>query len=86
MLSVEHLLCDQEDHSSLYENNKKFCDKKEHYHLSLDESQWKLRQPHDQNFPMEGKALQNKKYIYKIEMNRKNQDCENHHQISELES
>ena len=28
--------------------------------LGLTESQWELRQPHDQNFPMEEKPLQNK--------------------------
>ena len=28
--------------------------------MSLTESQWKLRQIHDQNFPMEAKPLQNK--------------------------
>ena len=28
--------------------------------MNLMESQWKLRQQHDQNFPMQGKPLQNK--------------------------
>ena len=33
--------------------------------LSLLENQWKLRQQHDQNFPMEGKPLQDKYYHQK---------------------
>ena len=32
----------------------------EHPVVDMMESQWKLRQQHDQNFPMEGKPLQNK--------------------------
>ena len=50
--------------------------------LRLTESQWKLRQ-HDQNFPMEGKPLQNKYYRQKIEINPTEHDCESHSQGSE---
>ena len=34
----------------------KLCDEMEHPIVNLMESQWKLRQQHDLNFPMEGKA------------------------------
>ena len=33
------------------------CDKTEHSVVNLMETQWKLRQQHDQNFPMQGKFL-----------------------------
>ena len=36
------------------------CHETGHPVLSLMERQWELRQPHDQNFPMEGKPLYNK--------------------------
>ena len=35
----------------------KLCNEMEHPVLSLTESQWKLRETHDQTFPMEGKPL-----------------------------
>ena len=38
----------------------KLCDETGHPILSLLESQWKLRQQHDQNSPMERKSLRNK--------------------------
>ena len=38
-------------------NSHKLCDEMGHPVLSLLESQWKLKQQHDQNFPMEGKPL-----------------------------
>ena len=44
------------------------------------ESQWKVRQQHGQNFPMEGKPLENKYYHQKKEINPKEQDCENRSQ------
>ena len=43
-----------------HENSHQLCDKKGHPILSLTESQWELRQQHDQNFPLEGKPLKNK--------------------------
>ena len=46
--------------------------------VNLMENQWKLRQQHDQNFPMEGKPLQNKYYRQKKEVNPKKRDYENH--------
>ena len=40
-----------------YENSHKLWDEMGHPLLSLTESQYKLGQPRDQNFPMEGKPL-----------------------------
>ena len=54
-----------------------------HFVLGFTEIQWKLRQKHDQNFPREGKPLQNKYQRQKIEVNPKVQDCERHSQGSE---
>ena len=56
---MEHLLNDREDHLNQHENSHKLCDETGHPFVNLMESQWKLIQ-HDQNFPMEGKPLQNK--------------------------
>ena len=57
---MEHLSNDHEDHPNQHRNSHKPCDEKGYPVLSLLESQWKLRQKHDQNFPKEGKPLQNK--------------------------
>ena len=54
---MEHLSNDHEDHPNQYENSHKPRDETGHPFLSLVEGQWKLRQQHDQNFPMEGKRL-----------------------------
>ena len=48
---MEHLWNDHKDRSNQYENSHKLCDKTGHFM----ESQWKLRQHHEQNFSMEGK-------------------------------
>ena len=56
---MEHLSKDYKDHLNQHKNSHKLCNKMGHSVLSLLESQWKLRQQHDQNFPMEGKSLQN---------------------------
>ena len=45
------------DHPNQLKNSHKLCNEMGHLVLSLAESQWKLRQEHNQNFPMEGKAL-----------------------------
>ena len=47
---MEHLSNDYEDCDNL-----KLCDEMEHPILSFTKGHWKLRQPHDQNFPLEGK-------------------------------
>ena len=50
---MEHLSNDHEDHDHQHKNS----DEMGHPVLSLLESQWKLKQQHNQNFPMEGKPL-----------------------------
>ena len=54
---MEYLSNDHEDHPNQDENNHKPHNEMGYPVLSLLESQWKLRQQHDQNFPMEGKPL-----------------------------
>ena len=54
---MERLSNDQEHCLNQHKNSHKLCDEKGHPILSLMESQWKLRQLHDQNFLMEGKPL-----------------------------
>ena len=54
---MEHLSNDQEDLPNQRENSHKLCDETGHPINNLRESKWKLRQQHDQNFPMEGKPL-----------------------------
>ena len=50
---MEHLSNDHEDHPNQHKNSNKLCDETGHPVLSLSESQRKLRQQCDQNFPME---------------------------------
>ena len=54
---MEHLTNDHKDCPNHHENNHKLCDEMGHPVLSLIESQWKLRQPHDLYFPMETNAF-----------------------------
>ena len=54
---MEHLSNDHKDHSNHHKNSHKPHNETGHPVLSLLESQWKLRQQHCQNFPMEGKSL-----------------------------
>ena len=54
---MEHLSNDHEDHPNQHENSHKLCDEMGHLIVNLMESQWKLIQQHDQNFPMDGKPL-----------------------------
>ena len=49
---MEHLSNDHEDHPNQHKNCQKPHDELGHPVLNLLESQWKLRQQHDQNFPM----------------------------------
>ena len=51
---MEHLSNDHEDRPNRHEISHKLCVGKGHLLLRLNESQWKLRQQHDQNFPKEG--------------------------------
>ena len=57
---MEHLSNDHEDHPNEHGNSHKLYDKTGHPIVNLMESQWKVRQQNDYNFPMEGKPLQNK--------------------------
>ena len=57
---MEHLSNDHEDRPNKHENSHKLCDETGYPVVSFIESQWKLRQQHDQNFPTEGKSLKNK--------------------------
>ena len=57
---MEHLSNDHEDHPNQHKNRQKPRDETGYPVLSLLESQWKLRQQHDQNFPMGEKPLWNK--------------------------
>ena len=50
---MEHLSNDHEDHPNQHKNSHKLYDKTGHPIVNLMESQWKLRQQHDQNFQME---------------------------------
>ena len=77
---MEHLSNDHKDHPNQPKNSHKLCDETGNLVLSLTESQWKLRLPHDQNFPKEGKLC------HKKEINPKEQDSESHSQRSRLES
>ena len=54
---MEHLSNDHEDCFNQYENSHELCDEMGYPVVNMMESQWKLRQQHDQNFPMEGKPL-----------------------------
>ena len=56
---MEHLSNDCKDYPNQHENSHKPRDETGYPVLSLLEIEWKLRQ-HDQNFPIEGKPLQNK--------------------------
>ena len=53
---MEHLSNDHGDYSNQHKNSYKLCDETGHPVVNLMESQWKLRQQH-QNFPMKGKPL-----------------------------
>ena len=57
---MDHLSNDHDDHPNQNEKSHKLCDETGHPLKNLMESQWKLRQQQDQNFPMEGKLMQNK--------------------------
>ena len=54
---MEHLSNDHKDHPNQHENIHMLYDEMGHLVLSLLESQWKLKQQHNQNLSMEGKPL-----------------------------
>ena len=49
---TEHMSNDHKDHPNQHKNSHKLCDEMDHPIMSLMESQRKLRQQHDQSFPM----------------------------------
>ena len=57
---MEHLSNNHEDRPNKHENSHKQCSEMGHPVVNLMKSHWKLTQQHDQNFPMDGKPLQNK--------------------------
>ena len=57
---MEHLSNDHQDCPNQHKNSHKLCDETGHSIVNLMESQSKLRQQHSQDFPIEGKPLQNK--------------------------
>ena len=54
---MEHLSNDDGVGPNQYKNSHKQCSEMVHRVLNMMESQLKLTQQHDQNFPMEGKPL-----------------------------
>ena len=54
---MEHLSNDEEDRPNQHKDSHKLCNETGHPIVNLMESQWKLRQQHDQNLSMEGKPL-----------------------------
>ena len=54
---MEHLSNDHGERPNHHKNSHKPCDETGHPVFSWLENQWKLRQQHNQNFPMEGKPL-----------------------------
>ena len=54
---MELLSNDHKDHPNQHENSHKLYHETGHPVDNFMESQWKLRQRHDQNFQMEGKPL-----------------------------
>ena len=57
---MERLSNDHQDYLNQHDNSHKLCNETRYSVLSLLESKWKLRQPHDQSFQLQGKPLQNK--------------------------
>ena len=54
---MAHFSNDHKDRPNQHENSHKLCDETRHPVVDLTASQWKLRQEHDQNYPLEGKPL-----------------------------
>ena len=63
---MEHLSNDHKECPNQLEHSHKLYDETGHHILSSKESQWKLRQENDQNFPLEANAsVRRKKEIKK---------------------
>ena len=54
---MEYLPNDHKEHHNQHKNSHKLYDEKGNLFLNLKESQQKLRQQYDHNFPMEGLLL-----------------------------
>ena len=54
---MEHLSNVHKDSPNQHKNSHKLYNEMGHPVVNMMESQWKLRQQYDQNFPMEGKPL-----------------------------
>ena len=54
---MENLLNDHQDQPNQHEFSHKQCHETRHPVVNMMGDQWKPRQQHDQNFPMEGKPL-----------------------------
>ena len=54
---MEHLSNDHEDDPNQHEYSLKLYNEMRHPVVNLMESQWKLRQQHDQNFPIEEQSF-----------------------------
>ena len=52
---MEHLSNDHNDRPNQHENSHKLFSETGHPVVNMMQNQWKLRQQHDQNFPMEVK-------------------------------
>ena len=74
---MECLSNDHEEHPNQHKNSHKLFDEMGDPVVNLMESQQKLRQQHDQNFPMEGKPLWKRYQRQKKEISPKEQDYEN---------
>ena len=72
---MEHLFNDHEDCLNEHKNSHKLCNEMGNPIVNLMESQWKLRQQDDQNFPMEEKPCRANTSIKK-ERYPKKQDYE----------
>ena len=66
---MEHFLNDHEDHTNPLKNSLKLYNDKGHTFLNWMQNQWKLRQHHDQHFPMECKSTA--KQILRLEHRNK---------------
>ena len=57
---MEYFSYDDKDHLNQQKNSHQLCNETMHPVLSLMEGKWKLKQQHDQNFPVDGKSSKNK--------------------------
>ena len=80
---MKHFTNDHKDWKNQLKNGHNLCDKTGHPILSFTESQWKVRQQHDQNFPMEEKPVWNQYQRQNKYITSKEKDFESQSQGSE---